>query len=59
VLGFNLTMTAWIGEWFLFAAGVALQAALAILLLRTMRAPAPSQARMRRVQETAVEAPFD
>jgi putative membrane protein len=59
VLGFNLTMTAWIGEWFLFAAGVALQAALAILLLRTMRVPAPSQARVRRVRGTAVEAPFD
>lgn len=46
VLGFNLTMTAWIGEWFLFAIGVTLHVVLAILLVGTaVRAaalPAPS-----------------
>jgi uncharacterized membrane protein len=59
VLGFNLMMTAWIGEWFLFAAGATLHAVLGILLLRTMRMPAPSETSIRQVRESAVEAPFD
>jgi uncharacterized membrane protein len=60
VLGFNLTMTAWIGEWVLFAAGATLHVALAIPLLRTVRVPAASVPSMqRRIPERAVGAPFD
>jgi uncharacterized membrane protein len=60
VLGFNLTMTAWIGEWVLFATGAILHVALAIPLLRTVRVPAASVPSMqRRIPQRAVGAPFD
>jgi cyanate permease len=37
VLGFNLLLTAWIGEWPLLLSGVALHAVLAVALLVTAR----------------------
>ncbi len=42
VLGFNLAVTAWIGEWLLLAVGVGMHAALAasIIMLRRFRAAA-------------------
>jgi putative membrane protein len=41
VLGFNLAVTVWIGEWFLFAVGLALHVVLASVLVGTaVRAPA-------------------
>jgi len=59
VLGINLAVTVWIGEWFLFAAGATLHAALGILLLRAMRMPAPLETSTRQVRERAIEARFD
>jgi putative membrane protein len=40
VLAFNLTMTAWIGEWMLVILGLALHVVLAVMCVRFMRAAA-------------------
>lgn len=51
VLGFNLAVTAWIGEWRLFGAGAALHAVMAaVLVAMARRAPAPGVLRTGRVQ---------
>ena len=39
VLGFNLAVTAWIGEWVLLACGIVLHAAVARLLWIARRRP--------------------
>jgi putative membrane protein len=62
VLGFNLTMTAWIGEWLLFVLGIALHLALAMGFLfgTQVRARAlPAQSILGEASEGAVEAPSD
>jgi len=41
VLGFNLAVTAWIGEWVLLACGATLHATVAALLWVVRRLPVP------------------
>ena len=41
VLGFNLAVTAWIGEWVLVAVGLVLHATVAVLVLKVRRRPLP------------------
>jgi hypothetical protein len=41
VLGFNLAVTAWIGEWVLVTVGLVLHATVAVLVLKVRRRPLP------------------